>query len=428
MLVEFSVGNFRSFKDIQTLSMVAAPISSKNKELDEQNTFQATPKLRLLKTKAIYGANGSGKSNFAHSMWAFNAFILHSIQTDILSNLFNNLFNLPFFFSTESNKEPSFFQMIFITNGVVYRYGFETNATEIVSEWLFATPNHREVPYFKRQGQKIEINEKHLKGAKKIINLLGESSPIFKNTSLFLSILLSLNNPIGLVLGKFFNTFLVDIYSSDFGNLDEKKREIAKSNFIKGTFRNQTIQLLKFTDNNIIEVGTIKQKKIDEKVNGDDNSEEVIVLGSKVFDKDNKVLDDMILLPFFEFASEGTKRIFDTAPFIFDSLENSFPLVIDEFDSKLHPIITKKIVELYNKNENQAQLIFVTHDTNLLDNKLLRRDQIAFIEKDKYGASHLYNLVEFKGVRNDASFEKDYLDGRYGAVPFVGNFEYVFSK
>jgi uncharacterized protein len=171
MLVEFSVGNFRSFKDIQTLSMVAAPISSKNKELDEQNTFQATPKLRLLKTKAIYGANGSGKSNFVHSMWTFNAFILHSIQTDILSNLFNNLFNLPFFFSTESENEPSFFQMIFIANEVVYRYGFETNATEVVSEWLFATPNQREVSYFKREGQKIDINEKYLKGANKIINL-----------------------------------------------------------------------------------------------------------------------------------------------------------------------------------------------------------------------------------------------------------------
>nr|MCU0468529.1 ATP-binding protein [Arcicella sp.] len=398
MLVEFSVGNFRSFKDIQTLSMVAAPISSKNKELDEQNTFQATPKLRLLKTKAIYGANGSGKSNLVHSMWTFNAFILHSIQTDILSNLFNNLFNLPFFFSTESENEPSFFQMIFIANEVVYRYGFETNATEVVSEWLFATPNQREVSYFKREGQKIDINEKYLKGANKIINLLGESSPIFKKTTLFLSILSSLNNPVGLTLVNYFNKFLIDIYNSDFGNLHEKKRDIAKSNFVKGTFRNQTNQLLKFTDNSIVEVGTVEQKKIDEKINGDDDNEEVIVLGGKVFNNDNKALSDMVLLPFFEFASEGTKRIFDTAPFIFDSLENSLPIVIDEFDSKLHPIITKKIVELYNKNGNNAQLIFVTHDTNLLDSKLLRRDQIAFVEKDKFGASHLYDLVEFKGV------------------------------
>ena len=109
MLVEFSVGNFRSFKDIQTLSMVAAPISSKNKELDEQNTFQATPKLRLLKTKAIYGANGSGKSNLVRAMSSFNDFVIMSLRPD--ANL--NLFFQPFVFSSETENNPSFFQIIF---------------------------------------------------------------------------------------------------------------------------------------------------------------------------------------------------------------------------------------------------------------------------------------------------------------------------
>jgi AAA15 family ATPase/GTPase len=121
--------------------------------------------------------------------------------------------------------------------------------------------------------------------------------------------------------------------------------------------------------------------------------------------------------------SEGTKKMFELSPFIYKSIKEGTPLFIDEFDSRFHPLLTKKIVELYNSAENKtAQLIFTTHDTNLLSSNLLRRDQIDFVEKDKYGASHLYTLVEIKGVRNDASFEKDYIQGKYGAIPFLGDF------
>ena len=416
MLVEFSVGNFRSFKDIQTLSMVAAPISSKNKELDEQNTFQATPKLKLLKTKAIYGANGSGKSNLIDAMMTFLVLISDSLK----ENTFSSLFNSPFLFSTLSKEEPSFFQIIIIIEGVLYRYGFETNEKGIIAEWLFATPNQREVFYFKRNGQNLEINDKYLKGAKKIQHLLGDSSPIFKNTSLFITILYSLNNSVALLFEKYFKKLFIDVANSEMYSLEKLKRSFSTKYFTEGEFRKEIINLLKFADSGIENMDNVE-------IGNGEEKEDVIIFGSSIYnDEGDKV--GLSKLPFFAHASEGTRKVFDIAPMLYSSLENSCPLIIDEFDSKLHPIITKKIVELYNKNENNAQLIFVTHDTNLLDNKLLRRDQIAFIEKDKFGASHLYNLVEFKGVRNDASFEKDYLDGRYGAIPFVGNFEYVFSK
>ena len=103
-------------------------------------------------------------------------------------------------------------------------------------------------------------------------------------------------------------------------------------------------------------------------------------------------------------------------------------LIIDEFDSRFHPLLTKKIVELFNSESNKnSQLIFTTHDTNLLSSEILRRDQIDFVEKDKYGASHLYTLVEIKGVRNNASFEKDYIQGKYGAIPFLGNFSSLLN-
>jgi AAA15 family ATPase/GTPase len=113
-----------------------------------------------------------------------------------------------------------------------------------------------------------------------------------------------------------------------------------------------------------------------------------------------------------------------------DTLKNGKVLFIDEFDARLHPQITREIIKLFNSNKTNsknAQIIFATHDTNFLSNKLFRRDQIWFAEKDKNGATHLYSLAEYK-VRNDASFESDYIQGKYGAIPFIGNLEPLFEK
>ncbi len=133
-------------------------------------------------------------------------------------------------------------------------------------------------------------------------------------------------------------------------------------------------------------------------------------------------------LQFLSSQSEGTLKMFEISSFLIQAIERGETLVIDEFDARLHPLISKKIVELFNSQGNSsAQLIFVTHDTNLLSADLLRRDQIDFVEKDKYGESHLYSLVQFKGIRNSASFEKDYIKGKYGAVPFIGDFNQLFK-
>ena len=120
--------------------------------------------------------------------------------------------------------------------------------------------------------------------------------------------------------------------------------------------------------------------------------------------------------------------MFELSPFIIKALSNGETIVIDEFDARFHPLITKRIVELFNSTDNtKSQLIFVTHDTNLLSHELLRRDQIDFVEKDSCSESHLYTLVQFKGIRNNASFEKDYINGKYGAIPFLGNFNKLFK-
>ena len=126
--------------------------------------------------------------------------------------------------------------------------------------------------------------------------------------------------------------------------------------------------------------------------------------------------------------SEGSKKMFEVSPLILDALNENRVLIMDEFDARFHPLLTRKIVELFNSNLNKgSQFVFATHDTNLLNAKLLRRDQVCFVEKDKYGASHFYSLVDFKGVRNDASFEKDYVSGKYGAIPFLGDFSSIIE-
>lgn len=152
-----------------------------------------------------------------------------------------------------------------------------------------------------------------------------------------------------------------------------------------------------------------------------------VITTHQIFDEQGFVVDEEP----FELErdeSEGTQKLFAMAGPLVETLHNGNILIVDEMDARLHPLIMREIVKLFNDpetNPNHAQLIFATHDTNLLDHRLLRRDQIWFVEKDRVGVSHLYSLAEFKvddnRVRNDASFEKDYVQGRYGAVPFLGN-------
>jgi AAA15 family ATPase/GTPase len=133
---------------------------------------------------------------------------------------------------------------------------------------------------------------------------------------------------------------------------------------------------------------------------------------------------------FFEDESEGTIKYFSLAGPIIDTLENGKILFIDELDSKLHPLLTQSIINLFNNkksNPKNAQLIFTTHDTNLLSAHLFRRDQVWFVQKGRHGASSLYSLADYK-VRNDASFEKDYLSGKYGGIPIIEDFSKLFEK
>ena len=420
MIEEFSFGNFWSFKEMQTLNMTAAKIKSKNSRLDTVNLIPVGEDFNLLKSKAIYGANASGKSNLIKALVVFIRITNESVKNEKVLEMIES-----FQLSTETANEPTFFQMTIRIDNIRYRYGFEADAESIKSEWLFSTPNLRGQALFVREGdQVIDINQKHFAEGQKSIDLSGGEGQIFRGNSLFLSSLASFG------FGKISNLIVKNISSilvisglghhGGYGLAKDFLNNSVKKNFI--------LDFLKKADLGIEDVNTVE-------LNGDSLPEDIpddvkqgfrkrkfIISSRKRFNEKHESVGNS------EFAfdlqeSEGTQKMFELSPFIYASLKEGNPLVIDEFDARFHPLLTKKIVELFNSEGNKkSQLIFITHDTNLLSADLLRRDQIDFVEKDRYGASHLYTLVEIKGVRNDASFEKDYIQGKYGAIPYLGDF------
>jgi AAA15 family ATPase/GTPase len=421
MIEEFSFGNFWSFKDIQTLNMTAAKIKSKNTELDNINVFPINNDLSLLKAKAIYGANASGKSNVIKALVSFIRIIKDSVKEEKVLGLIDS-----FQLSTETENKPTFFQLIFRIGKTRYRYGFEADDKSIKSEWLFSTPGKREQPLFIREGnQIIDINKTHFEDGILYQKLFENSKDqIFTETSLFLTHLSSVG------IGKLSKQIVKTISSISiisglghrgmYGIAGDSLSDSVKKKFI--------LNFLKTADIGIVDLDTVEitnenlPENLEDEVKADLKKGKIIVSSRTKYNAELKS-EGKSDFSFGMQESEGTKKMFELSPFIYSSIKEGTPLLIDEFDSRFHPLLTKKIVELYNSIENKkAQLIFTTHDTNLLSSDLLRRDQIDFVEKDKYGASHLYTLVEIKGVRNDASFEKDYIQGKYGAIPFLGDF------
>jgi hypothetical protein len=431
MLIEFRVGNFRSFKDPITFSMVAANIAAADKSLDEQNVATIDDELTLLRSAAIYGANGSGKSNFALAIKFVRSFVVRFKETQIGEEIKVENFRL----SDETRGKPSSFEVVFILEGIKYRYGFEVDKEQVHAEWLFHVPKTKEAKLFERTGVNI-IPSKTFKEARGLEDKT-------RNNALFLSVLAQFNGPIARKILKWFQYLNVITGLSDNGYrrytvacLQDDLHTEEILSFIK--------ELDLGFDNILVEAPDIRianESHIHEsEVETGDLSDDPTVSRQNRFSIPRRGRGQLITVhrsfdeqghpsSFESFdidknESEGTRKLIYLAGPLIDTLKHGKVLFIDEFDARLHPLITHQIISLFNSNvtnPNNAQLIFATHDTNLLSNRLFRRDQIWFAEKDKLGATHLFSLVEYK-VRNDASFEKDYIGGKYGAIPFIGDF------
>ena len=433
MLLEFSVGNFRSFKDKVTFSMVAANITAKHKKLNESNLFQAKGRMQLLRSAVLYGANASGKSNLIKAMSFMKYLVLNSSRDTIAGEPIDiDRFRL----STATAAEPTFFEVVFLLDGTRYRYGFEILHGMVSAEWLYRA-KQREVLLFEREGQEIEFSKTAFKEGK-------ELAARTRKNALFLSVVAQWNGEISQSIVRWFLENLRIISGlDDLGYRMFTFQQIEKDTDLKGGI----IDFVSRLDTGILDV-VAKQVEISVErlpANMPPELKELLVktgdglrfliatVHSKYDEQGNRVSTEEFDMD--EHESAGTQKIFSMAGPIMDTLQNGRVLVVDELDARLHPLITREIVKLFNSprtNPHNAQLIFATHDTNLLSNKFFRRDQIWFTEKDRYGATDLYSLVEFKmagkKVRNDASFEKDYILGRYGAIPFIGNLEELFGE
>lgn len=411
MLVEFSVANFRSLKEIQTLSFVAAPIKSKYPDLDTDNLFEATNKLKLLKTIGIYGANGSGKSNFIFSITFFLIFIRNSFSNSEMIKRFD-------IYKNKTSDEPVFFQIIVIIENKKYRYGFEVLNQKVKSEWLYGMASKTETYYFTREYQNIKINpEWYIEGKG-----LEENT---SETNLFLNICAFNNKPIAKSIKSFFESSII-VDKSTFNYVHYSYRMIKKM-LEDDVVKQKIIEFMSFADLIVNDIKKIKSEPFDDEENSDKYSK---ISFSREFETELGIKKN-IEFDLQEDESDGTIKYLMYAGLVINAINHGLVLILDEFDASLHPLLCKKIIQFFNSpktNPKNAQLFFATHDTNLLDSKILRRDQIYFAEKNNNGQSVIYSLTDFKGIRNDASFQKDYLNGIYGAIPYLGKFDFLFDS
>jgi uncharacterized protein len=421
MLIEFTVGNFLSFNSKQTINFEAKGIS----EL-KQHVIQFD-KYKILRSAVIYGANSSGKSNLIKALDKMRDNVLLSVKL----NNSDELDYSPFLLADNSEQEPTLFEVVFIDDTERFRYGFEYNLTQITSEWLFVGKNPKtEKPLFIRTQDGIGVSDKFEEGKGKEVAT--------NDNRLFLSLVAQLGGSLSKKIIEWFKNYniLSGLDHKDYNNfsfrmlhkklegapqslslfqnlkLGFKAVQIAESEFNPSELpeslpKNLKSKLMKeMTGKTFFELKTL-HNKYDKKGN---------IIGAVEFDKDKN-------------ESEGTNKIMDLAGPIFNTLILGKLLIIDELDAKLHPLITIYIINLFNNpetNPNNAQLLFSTHDTNLLSSDLFRRDQIWFTEKDETEQTDLYSLFDFTlpdgtKVRNDSNLEKNYIRGRYGAIPFITN-------
>lgn len=422
MLVDFSIKNFRSINSQVTFSMEKTNML-REQSLDKTNIIDAgSNNTSLLKSGVIYGANASGKSNVLRA-FSYMQYLVSSSAKD--SQKGDSIPYEPFVFSPESINAPTSLEIRFIINQKRYRYGFEVTKQEIGAEWLFE--NEKEL--FIRDGEEIECHKRFQEGS-------GLEKRT-RNNSLFLSVCAQWDGKIsGEIIEGFFNKIHV------LKNTKIGFPVFTASLLKKAESRKLIIETLKAADVGITDVIASEKNLLEEL---EHLPEDVQKMLKNKITNENENLDDATIneiiihhgdalktLPLEE-ESEGTQKLFGLLGPIIDTIQNGEILIIDEFNDRLHPLLGRALVQMFNSRINHsAQLIFATHDTNMLSNEIFRRDQIWFTEKNRDLATDLYSLAEYKlpeggKIRQDASYAKDYLRGRYGGIPYLGDFLFNFE-
>ncbi|MDQ1244262.1 MAG: hypothetical protein QG567_619 [Campylobacterota bacterium] len=424
MLLQFSVNNYRSIKDTVTFSMLS---SSKN-----ENSFKVK-KYNLLNSAVIYGANASGKSNLLRAMAFMGRIVLN--KTKVIQST-DTLPHDPFRLNSSTQDASSTFEIVFFIGETKYRYGFELDNTTVYAEWLYADEKGKEAKLFYRDSEDEEYVNKHkFKEGNRFFDDKKLEINILPNQLLIWECDRTKDGIISKSILKWFSRFnLIDgLDHGGYISYTIKKME-------DSTFKNEMINLVKTADigiNDIVlqeeelpkeffENSPFSEEFIQDMIAAKGNKIPIVKTFHAIFDENNNEIGKEI----FELDDEeslGTRKFFKMSAPILNTLQEGKILMIDELDASLHPMLTRHLIKLFHDksiNTKNAQLIFATHDTNLLKPQIFRRDQIWFTEKDKYGSTDIYALSEIKNVRKTEDFESQYIQGKYGAIPYLGKFEF----
>lgn len=425
MLLQFSVKNYRSFKEEVTFSLLASEEESATlgdgvamAHCDAGNSFRA------LKSAAIYGANSSGKSNLIKAISFSRRLVLDSLQS---FDIDQKIPVRPFLLNVETRDKPSHFSFIFSSKNSIYQYEFSVTSQQITSESLTIQKNSGDtVEAFSRIEDSIVINEAVFDEG---INLPQKT----RANVLFISVCANFNGKISTEVLRWFKNIKIMSGVNDFSLLENAKDALHED----GTLINN---LLDHFDLGFTKIKAIEDENVSAFLNSPPKELAQLISAINSFSSTNKktprsiqtihtVFDskkeacDSVEFNLENDESEGTKKLVALAVPIQQALQEQITLVIDEFDARLHPLITKQIVRIFNSsitNPNNAQLIVATHDTSLLDKEVLRRDQVWFVDKNSFGESKITSLLEYK-VGKNKDYERNYTIGKYGAIPILKN-------
>lgn len=422
MILKLTASNFRSFKDQIEFSMIPSSSLAKSGNIAIVENFKGES-IKYLKSAAIFGPNASGKSNLIRVLFFLRKQIIDKPKVDEGVELYD-----PHIFDTESERKPSSFEIEFLIpvkgelNFIKYLYKVSVDSDKIISESLDYYPNGKESNLIKRN-EYVEDTETQtaivrMRASKKTVN-------IFKN-QLTLS-KYGIDEPhdiITPVFRYFENLEIINAVDST------KKRQLyANTSDLLDKdpqLKTKVEKLLRIADTQVKEVKILNLER-ELKESGENHDETIKSIVSRnpwynhgVHEKyNNKIVIGEEVLPLLS-ESQGTITLFALGGQIMNVLSNGGVLIVDELDTSLHFEITKLITGLFlspDTNPKNAQLIFTTHDTSLLDRDVIRRDQVWFTEKDDFGISQLYSLQDFDNLREDTPFDKWYQAGKFGAVP-----------
>lgn len=410
MLIRFSFKNFKSFKNENCLDMEATSLK------EHEYNVAKTENGEYLKVSAIYGANASGKTNVLQAFDYMKKRIL--VSDDSKKNSPIDEENI---YSFMINNNPIALEVeILAKNNKIYKYGFEVLKDTIISEWLFEKRVNKFYAIFERENNNVSMKPN------KISDLVN-----IDERTLFLNIYSKIdrnNEDFSNVYDWFVNSMYLDLGNPNFERFINNR--VSLKILSDENYKKELLKFIKTFDSGIEGIRTTPDSIEAVKSNNGIIDIEVLHRGEN---------GELKALPFY-LESNGTRKMFHLFDFFMDALKNGMVLFVDELDAKLHPLLTRYIINLFHNSQTNignGQLIYSTHDTVNLNKETFRRDEIWFAEKDKDGISEIYALSDYileddknagKKVRNDATYNKDYLTGRYGAIPVLEEFDIIHEE